>query len=122
MQVAEYIRQRDGNWYVGESRVSVYSVIAAWKRGQTPEQIHEDFPTLPLVSLYGTITSYLERQTELDAFFDVVKRAAAERKSEAEAANPAFYTTMRERFAEYAAAHPDLARRLAGEDQDESDQ
>ena len=115
--VEKYVQQRDGNWYVGDSRVSIYSIIAARRKGRTPEQIQQSFPHLPLVAVYGTITYYLEHQAELDAFFEDVKARAEQRRAEAEAAHPEFYSDMRERFSEYLADHPELAERL----QDEAD-
>ncbi len=54
--VAAYVQQREGEHYVGDSRVTVHSVIAAWKRGAAPEDVAAAFPTLPLVAIYGTIT------------------------------------------------------------------
>src|SRR5579859_957731 len=73
MRVMEkYVRLRDGNWYVGDSRVSVYSVISAWRRhrDRAPERIQQSYPSLPLVAISATIAYYLEYQAELDAFFD----------------------------------------------------
>jgi uncharacterized protein (DUF433 family) len=91
MQVMEkYVRLRDGNWYVGDSRVSVYSVIAAWRRHGAPERIQQSYPSLPLVAIYATIAYYLEHQAELDAFFDEIRAQTARRRAEAEAADPAF--------------------------------
>ena len=33
----KYAHYRDNNWYVGDGRVEVYSVIAAWLQGYSPE-------------------------------------------------------------------------------------
>jgi uncharacterized protein (DUF433 family) len=64
----EYVQHRDGNIYVGPSRVTIDSVIINWQAGRTPEQIHESFPTVPLAYIYGTIAHYLEHQEEIDAW------------------------------------------------------
>jgi uncharacterized protein (DUF433 family) len=99
MQVAEYVQRREGDWYVGASRVRLYSVIAAWKQELSPEDIQAGFPHLALVEVYGSITYYLAHQAELDASFHETKALAEEQRATAEAANPAFYADMRARIA-----------------------
>jgi uncharacterized protein (DUF433 family) len=64
----EYVQLRDGNIYVGPSRVTIDSVVINWKNGQTPEQIHDDFPTVPLAHIYAAIAYYLEHLDEIDAW------------------------------------------------------
>jgi len=101
MQLAsKYIQERDGDLYVGDSRVGVYSVIASWQQGYSPEEIQNGFPHLSLLDIYGTITYYLEHRAELDARFREVDARFARRKAEAETKNPEFYARMRERFAQ----------------------
>lgn len=95
-----YIQGRDGNLYVGPSRVTVANVITRWKTGRTPEELREDFPTVPLVAIYGTITYYLEHQEELDSFFRETEEMAAAFFAAEEDKRPEFYAAMRARFAE----------------------
>lgn len=100
MQVAsKYIQERDGDLFVGDSRVGVYSVIASWQQGYSPEEIQNGFPHLSLLDIYGTITYSLEHWAELNAHFRELDARFARRKAEAEAKNPEFYAMMRERFA-----------------------
>ncbi len=100
MQLAsKYVQERDGDLYVGATRVSVYSVVASWLHGDSPEEIQHGFPHLSLLDIYGTITYYLEHRAELDAHFRELDARFAQRKAEAEAKNPEFYGMMRERFA-----------------------
>jgi uncharacterized protein (DUF433 family) len=61
MQVADqYVEYRDGARYVGQSGVQVYSVIALWLQGFSPEEIQSSFPSVSLRDVYGTILHYLE--------------------------------------------------------------
>lgn len=99
----EHVRQRDGNWYVGNSRVEIYSVIAAWLQGDSPEEVQSSFPVLSLAEVYATILYYLEHRDELDTFFHTVDVAYQEQKVSAEAADPAFYAMMRQRIASFRA-------------------
>ena len=54
--VSAYVQARDGNLYLGSSRVTLETVIVSWQAEQAPEQIHASFPQLPLVAIYGAIT------------------------------------------------------------------
>lgn len=94
-----YVQYRDDNWYVGESRIEVYSVIAAWQQGFSPEEVQASFPMLSRLEVYGTILYYLEHQAEMDRFFRDADEVGEQQRIEAEAANPEFYSQMRERIA-----------------------
>ena len=101
--VTSYVQQREGEYFVGAARVTLQSVIAAWKRGSGPEQIQQSFPSLPLVAIYGAITYYLERQTELDASFQETDELLAAHQDVAEARHPEFFADMRARLAAHRA-------------------
>lgn len=62
----EYVQLRDGNIYVGPSRVTIDSMVINWRNGRTPEQIHESFPTVPLANVYGATAYYLEHRDEIE--------------------------------------------------------
>lgn len=42
---------RDGNLYVGSSRVTLDSVIMPWQMKRTPEEIQAGLPAVPLADL-----------------------------------------------------------------------
>ncbi|HEY7343517.1 MAG TPA: DUF433 domain-containing protein [Ktedonobacterales bacterium] len=93
-----YVESREGNLYVGQSRVTLQTLIEAWQSGRTPEQLHDSFPTVPLVAIYGAITYYLEHKDEADAFFRESDELDAQRQLSDESAHAEFYTNLRERF------------------------
>jgi uncharacterized protein (DUF433 family) len=64
----EYIEQRDGNYYVTGTRVSLDSLILAFRRGESPETICQNFEMLQLEEVYGAIASYLANQADIDAY------------------------------------------------------
>ncbi|HEU5367561.1 MAG TPA: DUF433 domain-containing protein [Ktedonobacterales bacterium] len=97
---ANYVEARDGNLYVGKSRVTLETIILKWQMGDSPEEIHKGFPSVPLAAIYGTIAYYLEHQEELDRFLRENEELAQAQRAAAEAANPEFYARMRQRFAE----------------------
>ncbi|HEX6817939.1 MAG TPA: DUF433 domain-containing protein [Ktedonobacterales bacterium] len=96
----EYVQHRDGNIYVGPSRVTIDSVVIHWRNGQTPEQIHESFPTVPLANIYGAIAYYLEHQDEINEWIREGQEIFERERLADRAARPEWYTMMRARFAE----------------------
>lgn len=105
--VTSYVQQREGEYFVGESRVTLQSVIAAWKRGAGPEDVQRSFPSLPLVAIYGAITYYLERQAELDASFQETDELLTAHQDATEAQHPEFFADMRARLAAHRAKQSD---------------
>src|SRR5579884_788933 len=98
MDTDKLIQERDGELYVGPSRVLVSVIAAYFEQGQTPEQIHDGFPSISLVEVLGTIDYYLEHKDELDARFADDQRLADERWATYRAANAEFFDAMHERF------------------------
>lgn len=63
-----YIQQRDGGYWIQETRVSLDSIVYRWLEGLSPESIAECFPVLTLEQVYGAITYYLSHRLEVDAY------------------------------------------------------
>ena len=53
---------------VGPTRVTLETVLHAYKSGETPEEIVESFDTLSLADVYSVIGYYLRHQAEVDAY------------------------------------------------------
>ena len=96
----EYVEARDGNFYIGKSRVTLDSIIIYWQMGNSPEHLHESFPTVPLAAIYGTIAYYLEHKEEVYQYLRENEERWERLRAEQEAARPEFYARMRQRFAE----------------------
>lgn len=64
----EYITKTDGAYRITDSRVSLDSVVYAWRDGASPETIGEMFPVLALEEVYGAIAFYLANQEEVDEY------------------------------------------------------
>ena len=95
----EHIQERDGDLYVGRSRVTLSSAISAWKQGgQRPESITAAYPTLSLAAAYGAVTYYLDHQEELERYFEEGRREFERLRAESQAADPAFHADMRQRM------------------------
>ena len=68
----------DGVIRVTGSRVTLDSIIDEFKRGATPEQIQEDFPSLTLREIYGVIAYYLEHRDTVEGHLRQQEQAAEE--------------------------------------------
>ena len=80
----EYIEQRGGGYYVAGTRVSLDSIVHAFRRGESPETICQNFELLGLEEVYGAIAYYLANQADIDAYLirQAEKWAEGKRSSE----------------------------------------
>ena len=98
-----YIEQREGGYWVKSTRVSLDSIVYAFKRGAAPESIKRSFPLLSLEEIYGAITFYLSHEQEIDAY---LAQAESQLDAESEARNAQARATNPELF-----EHLEKARR-----------
>jgi len=61
-------RDEHGRLRVGGTRVLLDLVIYAYWRGETPETITENYPTLSLEDVYLVIGYYLRHRAEIDSY------------------------------------------------------
>src|SRR5262245_1114155 len=54
-----YVEQRDGGYWAADTRVSLDSLVYAFRAGQTAESLAQSFPVLTLEQAYGALTYYL---------------------------------------------------------------
>ena len=80
----EYIEERDGNYYIAGTRISLDSIVHAFRRGESPETICLNFDLLRLEEVYGAIAYYLANQTSMDAYIIRQEEKWAEGKRNAE--------------------------------------
>src|ERR1700690_986793 len=63
----EHVERRNGGYYVAGTRVSLDSLVYAFREGESPEAIPQNFPSLTLEQVYGAIPYYLGHQADVDA-------------------------------------------------------
>ena len=80
----EYIEQREGNYYAAGTRISLDSIVHAFRRGESPETICQNFALLRLEEVYGAIAYYLANQAEIDTYLARQNEKWAEGKRDAE--------------------------------------
>jgi len=72
---SEYVEQRNGGYYIAGSRISLDSILYAFRRGETPEIILEHFPAIgSLAKVYGAIAFALDHPHEMDAYLTEQER------------------------------------------------
>jgi uncharacterized protein (DUF433 family) len=64
----EYIEQREGNDYIAATRISLDSIVHAFRRGESPETICQNFELLRLEEVYGARAYCLANQADIDAY------------------------------------------------------
>ena len=78
------------------SRLTVDVLVNAFDAGQTPEEIVQQYPTVPLVDVYSVITYYLRHKPEVDAYLKEREVLAERVREEVERRFPS--TGIRERL------------------------
>jgi len=64
----DYVEERNGGYYVAGTRVTLESVVYAFRLGESPEMILRNFSGISLEQVYGTITYYLANKAAVDAY------------------------------------------------------
>lgn len=85
----------DGIVRVRGTRVMLDSILHAYRRGDTPEEIGEGFPTVSLADIYAVIAYYLRYRDEVDAYLAEQEAAGEQIRRKIEERFPA--TELREK-------------------------
>lgn len=89
-----YVEQRDGVYLVKGTRVSLDSIVYAFRSGQSAEAIAQAFPVLSLEQVYGAITYYLAHRQHVDGYLETRRHDFAAARQSARVADPMFYQKL----------------------------
>lgn len=89
-----YVSQREGAYWVGDTRVSLDSIVYEFLNGQIAESIAQSFPVLSLEQVYGAITYYLGHRAEIDVYLREGYSQYEREREAARRADPAFYQRL----------------------------
>jgi uncharacterized protein (DUF433 family) len=92
----EYVEQRNSEYYVADTRVSLDSLVYAFLRGEFPEGVAESFPALSLEQIFGALTFYLANRETIDQYLQDGKQQFDLLRKEARRKNPALYARLEE--------------------------
>ncbi len=88
----------DGVLRVGNTRVTLDTVVAAFDSGCTCEEIAQQYPSLRLPDIYVVVGYYLSHREDLKPYFDRRKSERAKLESERPLAPAESNQAIRERF------------------------
>ena len=77
-EVAPLKTDPDGVVRVGETRVTLDTIVAVFQQGATAEEIGDRYPSLKLADIYATIAFYLNHQQEVEAYLQQRQQQAQE--------------------------------------------
>ncbi len=89
-----YVEQHETKYRVAGTRVSLDSVVYAFRRGASPESIQRSYPSLTLEQIYGAITFYLAHQEEIDQYLLEGEAEHEKLSAESREAHPEFYEKL----------------------------
>jgi uncharacterized protein (DUF433 family) len=70
-ETKSYIRTDEhGAMRIGQTRVSLDSVVIAFQQGHSPGTIRQQYPSLSLEEVYGAITFYLANRETVDQYLE----------------------------------------------------
>jgi uncharacterized protein (DUF433 family) len=95
-ETAPLTTDQDGVVRIGNSRVTLDTVVYAFNDGANSEEILERYPSLELADIYSVIAYYLRHRTEVDEYLKDREAFRAEVRHENESRFP--NTGLRERL------------------------
>src|SRR5436853_7090303 len=91
----QYVEQREGGYWIAGTRISLDSVVYAFRDGLSPETIQREyFPSLSLEQVYGAVTYYLGLRIEIDAYLEQAKAKYESLRRASQQADPEFYQKL----------------------------
>ena len=79
-----FAEDADGVVRVGGTRVTLDTLVAAFREGASPETIADQYPSLQLGDVYTVLGYYLRHQAEVNAYLDKRRQLAAQVRQENE--------------------------------------
>lgn len=71
-----------GGIRIGQSRVTLDSLLAAYHNGSTPEEIAVQYSVLHLEEIYSAIAYYLSHRQEIDSYLEERQRKSQQQRGE----------------------------------------
>ncbi len=89
-----YVEHRNEAYWVEGTRISLDSIVYAFRDGLSPETIVQSFPLLTLEQVYGAIAFYLANRVEIDAYLEAEEDAFDTMPQPLQSADPALYNKL----------------------------
>jgi uncharacterized protein (DUF433 family) len=91
----QYVEFHDEGYWIRGTRISLDSIVYAFREGLSPETIARDcFPSLSLEQIYGALAYYLGHQADIDEYLLRVAERAEQLRQQLRAAEPEYYAKI----------------------------
>jgi uncharacterized protein (DUF433 family) len=92
--VKSYVEYRTDSYWIEGTRISLDSVVYAFREGLSPESIAQAFPLLNLEQVYGAIAFYLANRAEIDTYLVAEEAAFEAMPQPLESTDPTLYNKL----------------------------
>ncbi|MDF5722619.1 MAG: DUF433 domain-containing protein [Rhizonema sp. PD37] len=89
-----YVKYHNSGYWITDTRVSLDSIVYAFRNGMSPESIIQSFPVLTLEEVYGAIAFYLANRDEIDAYLRVEEEEFDAMPQPLQARDPSLYNRL----------------------------
>ncbi len=89
-----YVENREGDYWIAGTRVSLDSVVYAYWEGHSPETITQSFSALSLEQVYGSIAYYLRHRKAVDASIKKAEATGEALRQDLRGQDTAFYERL----------------------------
>ena len=96
MMSHQYVEIVDGVYRIVGCRVSLDSIVHAYRNGLTAESIAQSFPVLTLEQVHGALAFYLAHQSDIDAYLADARTNYDAMREESRRNDPMFYQKLAE--------------------------
>jgi len=90
-----YVTQVEGAYRVGDTRVSLDSLVYLYREGLSAESMVDSYPALTLEQVHGALAFYLGNQEEIDAYLREGQRAADSQHEQSKQTNAELIAKLR---------------------------
>jgi uncharacterized protein (DUF433 family) len=75
----------DGVIRIGQSRVTLATLVGRYQVGDAPDDLHRGFPSVSLADIYAVIAYYLSHREEVEAYLQDIEQIGTEIRRQLEA-------------------------------------
>ena len=91
----QYVTKVEGAFRIGNTRISLDSLVYLFREGMSAESMVESYPALTLEQVHGALAFYLAHQAEVDAYLAEGENADESRQSESLRSNAELIAKLR---------------------------
>src|SRR5437764_507795 len=91
----EYVKNIEGVYRVGDTRVSLDSLVYLFREGMSVESMVESYPALTLEGVHGALAYYLANQDEINAYLAEGEQMAETHHAHSRDANAELIANLR---------------------------